>query len=462
VTPVGPGTRTVRKVGTKSGLTRSGGAGRPGRRVLTAGTALPVFVLGAGFVLGTGGATSAAAQDRGLGVASASGAAGVPGVGEAPSVPTPLATSVRANGGTWATVAMGDLGQPLNTFWQLMFHPDGAGKWTDHVEATATATNGGLVLAGGGGSLIVGVRPSNDLTFSPLISTTNGGRSWSDGLLDQGLASRPEALAAGPGGRALAIVEGRGGAEVVRSNGNLTTWQPLMTARALAAVPSGRTCDPATITSVGYLAGAAVLGTSCQRSGQSAIFVQQGETWHQAGPPRSSSSGPYQRGRAEVLGLMPDGGGLAALVGLAPPGTKEGGAKEGGAKERGAATTLDPGFVVAWATTSGIWRTSPAYSLGTGHHLASFGATPAGGVFVLGQGPSGGMALAVAGGPGLSWRDLPAPPNSTATVAFLPGGTVDALAVKSTTLTVWALSPGTTSWAKAQVLDVPVQFGSSS
>ena len=128
----------------------------------------------------------------------------------------------------------------------------------------------------------------------------------------------------------------------------------------------------------------------------------------------------------------------------------------------GTATTLDPGFVVAWASTSGIWRTSPAYSLGTGHHLASFGATPAGGVFVLGQGPSGGMDLAVAGGPGLSWRALPAPPNSTATVAFLPGGTVDALAVKSTILTVWALSPGTTTWAKAQVLDVPVQLGSSS
>ncbi len=138
----------------------------------------------------------------------------------------------------------------------------------------------------------------------------------------------------------------------------------------------------------------------------------------------------YQRGRAEVLGLMPEGAGLAALVGLAPTGTKEAGAKEGGAKDGGTATTLDPGFVVAWASTSGIWRTSPAYSLGTGHHLASFGATPAGGVFVLGQGPSGGMDLAVAGGPGLSWRDLPAPPNSTATVAFLPGGTVDALAVK--------------------------------
>ncbi len=60
------------------------------------------------------------------------------------------------------------------------------------------------------------------------------------------------------------------------------------------------------------------------------------------------------------------------------------------------------------------------------------------------------------------WDQLPAPPKTTATVAFLRGGTVDALAVKRAVLTVWALSPGTTRWAKAQVLNVPIQFGSSS
>ena len=63
------------------------------------------------------------------------------------ALPTPLATSVPAGGGTWATVAMGDLGQPLNTFWQLLFRPAGTNSWSDRVEATAVATNGGLVLA---------------------------------------------------------------------------------------------------------------------------------------------------------------------------------------------------------------------------------------------------------------------------------------------------------------------------
>ena len=93
----------------------------------------------------------------------------------APSFPTPLATSVQTAAGTWATIAMGHLGQPLNTFWQLFFQPPGATSWSNQVEATATATNGGLVLASAGDrSVIVGVRPSVRLSFTPLIATSNG------------------------------------------------------------------------------------------------------------------------------------------------------------------------------------------------------------------------------------------------------------------------------------------------
>ncbi len=120
----------------------------------------------------------------------------------APSVPTPLATSVQTATGTWATLPMGRLDQPLNTFWQLLFRPAGATSWSNQVEATATATNGGLVLSPRGGSLIVGVLPSVDLTFTPLVATADRGRSWSTGLITAGLAARPDALASAGGGRA--------------------------------------------------------------------------------------------------------------------------------------------------------------------------------------------------------------------------------------------------------------------
>jgi hypothetical protein len=420
---------------------------RPKCRAMITGTAVSMLVLSAC------GATSATAQARAAGVGT-----------DAPSLATPLATSVRASGGTWATVAMGDLGQPLNTFWQLLFRPDGPGSWSDRVEATAVATNGGLVLAGGGGPLIVGVRPSHDLTFSPLIATTDGGRSWSNGLLDQGLASRPGALAGGPSGRALAITDSRGGAEVVQDTGNLSSWQPLVTARALASTASGRACDPGAITSVGYLSSTAVVGTSCRRPGEAGIFVQRGGTWLPTGPalaPRTGPSGfgpagfgPSGSERAEVLGLVPSGSGLAALIGLS--------AASSGARVVGTTTRPATNLVAAWASRNGTWRASPAFGLGTGSRLVSFGGTPAGGVFALVDAPRGDMELAIAAGPTSGWHRLPAPPKTTATVALLPGGTVDALAVKNTVLTVWALSPGTTGWVKAQVLNVPVQFGSSS
>lgn len=148
------------------------------------------------------------------------------------ALPTPLATSVEAGGGTWATVPMGKLTQPLNTFWQLFYRSNGSSSWSDKVQATAVATNGGLVLAAARKSLSVGVRPSNDLTFSPIISTVDSGRSWSNGLLTQGLAAHPEALATGPGGTALAIVDGRRGGEVLNSTQGLSSWQPLVSTNA--------------------------------------------------------------------------------------------------------------------------------------------------------------------------------------------------------------------------------------
>ena len=411
---------------------------RSSLRLITAGAALPMLVLSAC------GATSAHAQDDASSPA-----------GQALSLPTPLATSVRASGGTWATVAMGDLNQPLNTFWQLLFRPDGSASWSDRVEATAVATNGGIVLAGGGGPLIVGVRPSHDLTFSPLIATTDAGHSWSNGLLGEGLASRPEALAGGPGGNALALVDKWGGTQVVRAAGSLSSWQPVTTAHDLASASYGRACDPGAVTAVAYLSGAAVVGTACRRPGQTGIFLQNGAAWRAVGPNAVSSGSPGSglstEERAEVLGLVPAGTGLAALVGLAAGG---GGTTTG--------DTPQTSLVASWAGTSGAWHASAPFRLAAGSRLVSFGATPEGGIFALVAHPDGRMSLAEAEKAGSGWHILPAPPATTATVAFLPGGTVDALAVKRVILTVWALSPGSTGWVKTQVLDVPVQFGSSS
>ncbi|MDA8355747.1 MAG: hypothetical protein M0Z95_05525 [Actinomycetota bacterium] len=39
------------------------------------------------------------------------------------------------------------------------------------------------MLASAGQSLVVGIRPSYDLRFSPIIATTDGGATWANGLL---------------------------------------------------------------------------------------------------------------------------------------------------------------------------------------------------------------------------------------------------------------------------------------
>jgi hypothetical protein len=60
------------------------------------------------------------------------------------------------------------------------------------------------------------------------------------------------------------------------------------------------------------------------------------------------------------------------------------------------------------------------------------------------------------------WLPLPPLPPGTATLAPGPGGAADALAVRGGTLTIWHYAPGGSTWAKIQVISVPIPYGSSS
>jgi hypothetical protein len=74
----------------------------------------------------------------------------------------------------------------------------------------------------------------------------------------------------------------------------------------------------------------------------------------------------------------------------------------------------------------------------------------------------GGRAETISG-PGASWQALPSVPAGTATLAPGPGsgsGAFDALAVSGSRLTVWQLAAA--AWTKAQVINVPITYGSSS
>ncbi|HTT90528.1 MAG TPA: hypothetical protein VMF65_13335 [Acidimicrobiales bacterium] len=349
-----------------------------------------------------------------------------------------MATSVRTSDGMWATIPMGNLDQSRNTFWQLFFRPTGAVSWSDQVQATATATNGGLVLASGEGkSLIVGVRPSQGLTFSPLISTSDGARSWSDGLITEALAARPDALAADAGGQVLAVVDAAGGGQVLTADGGLSTWRRLATQRWLST-GVGRECGVNLITAVGFRAGQPLIGATCSRPGVVGLFSYRSGAWRLAGPALPSS---LDLGSVEVLALEPGGARPSALLAVGQ-----------GHRAR---------LVAAWSAAGGHWSTSPPLTLGPDEHLVSLGPAPGAGIFVLLSSASGRESLAVSR-PSGAWQQLPSPPGGTETVAFGTGQPVTALAASATVLTVWSLRSSSGLWVKTQVTSVPIQYGSSS
>ena len=199
------------------------------------------------------------------------------GCGGAPATPPPvtqaappaasLNTSLDTAAGTWAAVVMGGSAAQYNAFWQLFIRPAGSTRWR-LVTPPGTADNGGLVLAGGSGpALVTGFRPSQDLTFSPLIQTGNGGQAWSSlDPLDAALASTPDALAVNPaGGQLLALLTG---GTVQAAAPGATTWHTLASPRALAATPAGQRCGLTALTAATYTpAGIPVLAGTCARPG---------------------------------------------------------------------------------------------------------------------------------------------------------------------------------------------------
>jgi hypothetical protein len=355
---------------------------------------------------------------------------------------SPLAASVNTTEGTWATVAMGHLDQPDNTFWQLFHRSAGAASWTNQIQATAVATNGGLVLAPSlGGSLVVGVRPYQFLTFSPLISSADGGRTWSNGLLPGGLAVTPNALAVDAEGRALAIT-GRDQttrSQSVLTSNSLTTWQPLTSGTVLASTPAGQRCAPLGLTAVAFDGAAPIIGARCARAGVVGLFERRGVVWTLAGPRLLGST---SQDLISVTALWATSNGLSGLL-----------------TASGAAGTAV--MLVSTADAGQTWRVSQTLQLTPSEQLTSVGADDSGRFFVLMSGATGSDRAAVIGANQTQWSELPAPPPGTATIAFGPGTSVEALAVNTATLTVWTLGSAG-GWHKGQVMTVSIDYGSSS
>jgi hypothetical protein len=311
---------------------------------------------------------------------------------------TALATSLTTARDAWAIV-------PMSTdpaFWQVFARPVSAADWK-LVTPPGVADNGGLVAAGSGGAVTVAVRPSQDLTFSPLAVSSDGGQ-WATGLLDADIASTPDALASdGPHLAALL----NNGAIMTSSDGG-AAW------RTLASGPPG-------VDAVSFGAAGTLLAAGTPTGTGTGLFAYRGGRWTPV--------------------TLPTAGHVVRLT--------------------GDATLVSRGrqLMAVWDTAAG-WRASSSDTAAATAIVAA-GELANGAAWVL---LSGGGA-AVASGPGQGWRVLPRVPRGTSVLAAGPDGTVDALAVHRGDLDVWRLPAGSSSgaaWRRVQTISVPIQYGSSS
>lgn len=339
----------------------------------------------------------------------------------------PLGTSLGGPGQPgWAAVQMGGSSSDYNNFWELFARPAGSAQW-ELATPLGVASNGGLVMTAAGAGLVAGFRPSQGLTFSPLADTASAGGSWSPTAapVSPGLASVPDSLTTGPGGRMLALTDS---GEVLTGSG--ASWTRLATLRSVAGTTAGRACGLTALTAVAFsTSGMPLLGGRCSRPGTAGIFAMgSGSSWRAVGPATS--------GQVSVLGLATEGGRTTALL------------------EAEAGTT--PDVIAGWsATGTGGWTLSAAVGTGSSA-LRSVSMWASGGAGLVLTGARG-AALA---GPGASWQALPSLPARTATLALGENGQLEALAADGSRLTVWQLTAQ--RWTRLQVILVKIPYGSSS
>jgi hypothetical protein len=368
-------------------------------------------------------------------------AASHPAPRSAAALTAPLVTSMTAaNGATWAVVAMGGSAADEDLFWELLTRPPGSTSWK-LVTPPGVADNGGLVAAGSSGPVTVAFQPSQDLTFSPLASTGDGGKTWGVGLLDAAVASVPDALATGSAATLALLNDGAidqaasqpaaSGPAVSPSGGSQDGWTALAAPGAIAASAAGRRCQVTGWTGVAYTpSGTPLAAASCARPGTVGIFADVAGTWQASGP-----ADPGEQ-PLRVIRLTQTPAGDTALL------------QAGGSAEAS--------LLVGWTGDGTRWTASPSLPL-HGSHVQASGTGPGGMLWVL---LSGGRAETL-DGPGAAWRELPALPRGTAALAAGPDGTDEALAVSGARLTVFQLTAAG-RWEEAQAISVPIQYGSSS
>jgi len=351
-----------------------------------------------------------------------------------------LSVSFDTAAGSWAILPMGDLSQPLNTFWQVFFRPTGSTGWR-LVTPPGVADNGGFSASvDGDGAVTVLFEPSNQLAFSPLTSSSDNGKNWSSGIVPFGAEAGPDVLVADSAGGRSVVLE-HGGAQVLTGTGDGASWTTLFTKRTIARSAGGIACGVQSLTAVGAIGSQQLAASGCARPGVVGIFAAARSTaglggWQLIGPRL-----PASRGDVSVLRMWSAGDRIEALV---------------DAHDQKA----NYAYALWKSRGASVWKISAPLPLGPNAQIVSTGSAPAGTVVIETKTSNSLSAETVGLAHATSWSVLPALPQGTQDVSYGADGKIEALCVSSSHLTAWTLSAG--RWASSGSLLVPIQYGSSS
>jgi hypothetical protein len=369
-----------------------------------------------------------------------------------------LASSFVTPAGSWAIVPMGDLREPLNTFWQIFFRAKGKSRWS-LVTPPGVADNGGLAAAvGPANAVTVAFGPTNLLKFSPFETTTDDGTKWTVGVIPFGISALPDVLVppAEMTGQ-LAALDGDA-AQIMAGSGAQPEWSDLYDEKGLSLSSAGRACDVGALTALAGLGSDQMVGSTCGARGVVGIFrapVGAVSGWQPIGPTAVTPTGEF-----DVLRLSAIGGRISALVGGR---SVSSGIDRGGQPDTGAPSSLYGMWAdepASGSSAAPAWSVSAPLALGPHASIVSSGFGAGGSLVVETKSSSGSLEAWTIRAGATSWQALPPLPVATQSVSVGADGTTTALSVALSLLTVWQLENG--SWTKTQSTVVPIQFGSSS
>ena len=354
---------------------------------------------------------------------------------ENPPVPS-FATSVSIDGSTYSAIPMGDLGDDLNTFWQLFRLPAGATRWTLDTP-TGIADNGGLVIEGGSPSaLAVAIRPSDLLTFTP-IAVSGARSSWTNGgLIPGAVIGAPNAFV-GTSAVEFAAVDTSDGA-VLRSKDGGSNWTRIASGASLTYVAAG-SCQVRGVRAARRMRGRPCMPGRAARK-ETAPASSSSPALHGATSDRiSEHSVTARRGRVLTLSSSPRS--LVAMI----------------------ATTSDSTtrLVFARSSSNGASWATTSLRLPPSVFIVSAGTISGTGAYVVWR--KNGLFAAISS-PNGHWSSLPELPGTAWTLAFPQGlsGAIEALGGRLSTFNAWRLDLSTSHWSQFQTIAVPIIYGSSS